>query len=88
MKIKEGFVLRQVASNWVVLPVGQASVNFNGMLSLNDSGVLLWRALENGGDRNTMADALLTEYEVEREQALADVDEFLAILKKAGCIEE
>lgn len=88
MKIKEGFVLRQVASHWVVLPVGQASVSFNGMLSLNDSGVLLWRALENGGNRNTMADALLAEYEVEREQALADVDEFLAILKKAGCIEE
>ena len=87
MKIKEGFVLRQVADNWVVLPVGQASVNFNGMISLNESGALLWRTLEQGGDRNAMADALLDEYDVEREEALADVDAFIAALTKAGCIE-
>jgi len=86
MKIKEGFVLRQVADNWVVLPVGQASVNFNGMISLNESGVLLWRTLEQGGDRIALADALLNEYEVEREEALADVDAFLTALTKAGCI--
>ena len=88
MKIKEGFVLRQVADNWVVLPVGQTSVKFNGMLSLNESGALLWRALENGGTRDDLADALLAEYEVERDQALSDADEFIAALKKAGCIEE
>ena len=87
MKIKEGFVLRQVASNWVVLPVGQASVNFNGIISLNESGVLLWHALENGGDREALANALLDEYEVGRDVALADVDEFLSALTKAGCIE-
>lgn len=87
MKIKEGFVLRQVADNWVVLPVGAASVSFRGMLSLNESGVLLWNALEKGGSRDDLADALLAEYEVEREQALADVDEFIQTLTKAGCIE-
>jgi len=87
MKIKEGFLLRQVADNWVVLPVGQACVDFNGMLSLNDSGALLWKALEQGGDREALADALLAEYEVERSVALADVDEFLAKLSKAGCLE-
>ena len=86
MKIKEGYVLRQVADNWVVLPVGQNSVDFNGMLSLNESGVLLWKALEQGGDRETLADALLSEYEVDREQALSDVDEFIAALQRVGCI--
>ena len=87
MKIKEGFLLRQVATHWVVLPVGQASVDFNGMLSLNESGVLLWRTLENGGDRDAMINALLAEYEVEQEQAGADVDKFIDALSKAGCIE-
>ena len=87
MKIKEGFLLRQVADNWVVLPVGQACVDFNGMLSLNDSGALLWKALEQGGGREALADALLAEYEVERSVALADVDEFLAKLSKAGWLE-
>ncbi len=88
MKIKEGYVLRQVASKWVVLPIGEAAANFNGMISLNDSGVLLFKALEEGCDREALADALMNEYEVERERALEDVDTFTAALIKAGCIEE
>ncbi len=87
MKIKEGFVLRQVASRWVVLPVGKAAVSFNGMLSLNDTGVLLWHKLEGGCDRETMADALADAYDVTKEQALSDVDEFIATLTKVGCVE-
>ena len=87
MKISENFVLRQVADTWVVLPVGQASVDFNGMLTLNESGAILWRALEQGGDRDALADALLAEYEVDRATALADVDAFLKKLKDTGIIE-
>ena len=86
MKISENFVLRQVADTWVVLPVGQASVDFNGMLTLNESGAILWQALEKGGDREALADALLAEYEVDRATALADVDEFLKKLKDAGIV--
>lgn len=87
MKISENFVLRQVADTWVVLPVGQQSVDFNGMLTLNESGAILWRALEQGGGRDGLADALLAEYEVDRETALADVDAFLKKLKDTGIIE-
>ena len=87
MKLKEEFVLRQVADVWVVLPVGKTSVDFNGMLTLNESGALLWNTLEQGGDREKLADALLAEYEVDRETALADVDEFIAKLKEIGCLE-
>lgn len=88
MKLKKDFVLRQVADTWVVLPVGAASVSFNGMLSLNGSGALLWQALEQGADREALADRLTAEYEVERAVALADVDEFLTTLRSAGCLEE
>lgn len=87
MKIKNGFVLREVAGTPVVLPVGQAAVDFNGMLSLNKSGVLLWKALEEESDREALADALLAEYEVDRAEALSDVDEFIETLTKIGCIE-
>ena len=86
MKLSENFVLRQVADTWVVLPVGQASVDFNAMLTLNESGAILWRALEQGGSREALADALLAEYEVDRETALVDVDGFLAKLKETGIL--
>lgn len=87
MKLKENFVLRQVAGTWVVLPLGQATIDFNGMLTLNETGAVLWRALEQGGDREALADALMAEYEVAREEALADVDAFVEKLVEAGCAE-
>lgn len=87
MKLKENFVLRQVADTWVVLPLGAASLDFNGMLTLNESGALLWRALEKGGDREALADALTAEYDVDQATAMADVQEFLEKLLVAGCVE-
>lgn len=87
MKLNENYALRAVADTWVVLPLGTESVNFNGMLNLNESGALLWQTLEKGGDREALADALMAEYTVERAQALADVDEFLAKLREVGCLE-
>ena len=87
MKIKENFALRQVADTWVVLPVAAATVDFNGMIRLNDSGALLWKALEQGRSREELADSLCAEYSVERQQALCDVDEFIEKLKNAGCLE-
>lgn len=87
MKLKENFVLRRVLNNWVVLPLGAATVDFNGILNLNDSGALLWQRLEQGAGREELADALTSQYEVSRAQALADVDEFYAVLVNAGCAE-
>lgn len=87
MKLSKNFALRQVANTWVVFPLADSTVNFNGLLKLNDSGVILWRALESGADRDALADALTSEYDVSRETALADVDDFIETLIQAGCIE-
>ena len=87
MKLKENFVLRQVLNSWVVLPLGAATVDFNGILNLNNSGALLWQLREQGADREGLADALTERYDVSRIQALADVDEFYATLVSAGCAE-
>ena len=88
MKLKDGFVLREVAGSWVVLPTGEATVDFNGMLSLNDCGALLWRALENGADKQDLIHTLLEEYEVEASLAEADVTAFIDKLSAACCLED
>ena len=87
MKIKNNFALRSIAGNWVALPLSEATVNFTGMLTLNESGVMLWRMLENGCTKDEMTEALLREYEVSKDEALADVDAFIAKLNDAGCID-
>lgn len=86
MKIKENYALRQIAGTWAVLPLGAATLNFNGMLTLNESGVMLWKLLEQGSDKAGLTAALLAEYEVSAEEAAADVDEFLDKLSQAGCL--
>ena len=58
MKLKEDFLLRQVADTWVVMPVGQSMMDFNGMLTLNETGALLWRALGEGADLDGLVAAL------------------------------
>lgn len=88
MKIKSNFVLRSVADTWVVLSMGDTSADFDGMLTLNESGVLLWRTMENGCEKDALAKALTDEYDVSAELALADVEAFINKLSSIGCIEE
>ena len=84
--LKDGFVLRQVADTWVVMPLGQVSLDFNGMLTLNETGAVLWQALEKGGDVQALVNALTAEYDVSAEQAKQDVEAFMAKLQQAGCL--
>ena len=88
MKINDNFVLRQVAGAWIVLSVADKTVDFNGMLTLNETGLLLWQLLENGNSREALTKALTDEYDVTYDQALADVDEYLENLRCVGCLEE
>lgn len=87
MKIKEGFVLRTIAGSNIVVPVGAASVDFNGMITLNESGVFLWKKLEQGADVDDLTAALLREYEVDEETAHTCSVNFIEKLKEAGCLE-
>ena len=84
MRIKGNFVLRQVAKTWVVMPLGQSTLDLNGMLTLNETGALLWKTLEQKGDRDAMVQALTGEYDVSAERAAADVERFLNKLAAAG----
>lgn len=87
MKIKEGFVLRTIAGSNIVVPVGAASVDFNGMITLNDSGAFLWKELEKGTDVEGLTAALLREYDVDAETARTCAADFMEKLKEAGCLE-
>ena len=87
MKIKDGFVMRRVAGTWVVLPLTKSTAEFNGMLTLNETGALLWRLLEEGAAETSLASALTEEYEVTLDVAQADVKKFLAKISEAGCID-
>ena len=87
MKIKENLVLRQVADTWTVLPLGKDIINFDGMLTLNDTGAMLWQMLENGAEKEELVKSLTKEYDVSEQQALTDIEEFIDKLSNAGCLQ-
>ena len=81
MKIKKGFVLRAVGGDHVVVPVGEMSKNFHGMINLNETGAFLWRFFSENRTAEEAVDALCSEYAADREQVEADVNRFVEILK-------
>ena len=88
MKIHEGFLLREVAGNPIIMPVGAAAERLNGMIKLNATSAFLFRALEKGCDEEGLVSALLAEYEVDADTARRDVSAFLEILRHAGVLDE
>lgn len=87
MKVKEGFILKEIAGQAVVVPVGSASKIFNGMVKLNETGELMWKKLVDGASKEELVEAILEEYEAEKEKVSGDVDRFIETLKKSGIIE-
>lgn len=77
MKIKEDVMLREIAGTWLVIPTGARVVDFNGMMTLSDTGAFLWKQLEKKTDKNHLLAALLNEYDIDKETAMEDIDEFL-----------
>lgn len=83
MKIKNGFVLKEVAGSFIVVSVGERVKDFNGIITLNETGAFLWKKLELGATEKELIDALLSEYDVEESIAKVDVASFIAKMKEA-----
>lgn len=89
MKIKEGFILRTICGEHVVVGEGLTQVNFNKMLSLNESAAYLWKQVQGKEfSKEDMVQFLLDQYEVSPEQAAADVDKLLSIWMNEGVVVE
>ena len=88
MKTKKGFMLRKVADKNVVVPIGQASVDFNGIINLNDTGAFLWNILSKGCTYDELVSSVLSEYDVNEDIAKHDIDVFLKTARDADVIED
>ena len=87
MKISDGYLLRSVAGKNIVVSVG-AEVNFNGMLTLNDTGVFFWNLLQKDITKEQMLEAVLNEYDVSAQEASADIDAFIGKLRENKILEK
>ena len=86
MKVKDGYILRKVAGNYIVVAVGAEAIDFNGLITTNETGAFLWEKLSNDMTQAQLTDCLLDEYDVDSDTAAKDVDAFIKKLTEAELI--
>ena len=88
MRIKKGFELREVCGEHIIVAYGRENIDFNKVISLNESASFLWKNIvDKDFDAETMAGLLQQEYEVDAETALKDAQALLDEWTKVGLTE-
>lgn len=87
MKIKGQFVLREIAGDTILVPVGQTALDMNSMITLDPTAALIWKALEQGRGREEILEEILNRFDVAQEEAEKDLEEFLAQLEAADLLD-
>ncbi|HWP97012.1 MAG TPA: PqqD family protein [Syntrophomonadaceae bacterium] len=87
MKVKDGFMLREVAGQWLVIPIGERVVEFNGIITLSESGALLWKAMEEDVDEEALVKVILGEYVIDEATARADVAGFITMINERDLLD-
>ena len=88
MKIKDGFILREMCGEFIVAAEGIEHINFNKLISLNSTAAFLWKALvEKEFTAEEMAQLLVDEYEIDMELALTDSKKLMVSWVEAGIAE-
>lgn len=87
MRIKSGFELRDICGEHIVVAYGAENVDFTKLITLNESAAYLWKqVIDKDFCEEDLVRLLLAEYDVEKEQASADVKELLASWKNVGLV--
>lgn len=83
MKISSNYVIREIAGDYIIVPIGQAIFDFQGLITVNEIGAFIWKLLqENDLTLNEIETAIKDEYEVESSVVKKDVIDFLNQLIK------
>ena len=80
------FILREIAGEYVLVPGGSAVAEFNGLASLNETGVFLWNLLGQTRTMRELSEGLAAKYELTKEQSHADVADYLEVAVTRGLV--
>lgn len=88
MKIKENYVMREVAGQAIVIAIGEESERFKGMINLNQTGREVWICLEKGLNLKQITKKIVEKYDVNQNVAEKDVESMVERLYKIGVLEK
>ena len=87
MKIKKGFVVREVGGENIAVPIGETAKEFRGMIKLNETALFLWNLFKTDTTFEEAVNALTSEYDVGIEEAEEGVKAFMATASENGFFE-
>ena len=88
MKVKNGYLVREIADCHIIVPIGERVIEFKGIMTLNDTGSFIWKCLTDDISYSELLSSILDEYEIDEATAKADLDEFLNVARESGVLEE
>ena len=88
MKVSNQFILRVIAGDHILIPVGEAATSVKGLIALSESGALIYNKLKDGGSKEDLVAALTAEYAVSEAEALRDTDAFLDQMRQLQILVE
>ena len=80
-------MLREIAGDYILIPVGKTALEMNGMITMDEVGVTIWKGIDEEKTEEEILREILDTYEVDEDTARADLEEFLGKLKDAGLVE-
>lgn len=79
--MKNKFLLKEVAGEYLLVPLGSSSTQFNSMITMNETGAFIWKRLDNGMSTKKIAEEMILEYNVSLERAESDIIKFKSYLE-------
>lgn len=88
MKVDKEFVLREIGGDYIIIPTGNTVLTFNGLITVNEVGVFIWKMLQKDVTFDELVQGILREYDVEESVAREDIREFLDKLIAGGILKK
>jgi hypothetical protein len=88
MKVNNDFIIRQIADEYIIVPIGEAVINFNGMITVNEVGKFIWEQLQEDLSQEELLNRITNEYDVDEQTATNDLEEFISRLQQGGLLQQ
>lgn len=87
MKIKHTFAVREIAGDYILVPVGESALEFSGLITTNEVGAFIWKQLSEGIEKTEVMERVVSEFDVDADTARDDIDAFIQQLEQLNILD-
>lgn len=87
MKRNEEFIVREIAGDIIMMPIGETAIRFSGLVMANEVSAFIWENIEKVNNAEEMTQLVYDEFEVDYDEAKKDIEYIMGEMVKAGWIE-